>query len=284
MSVRLRVGIWSVIWLILVGSASVATHTLSARSLNAPARASGTIPPPQSVVFLPLLFTSEAPRVVDVIPIDGNPVDRPAVINPDLNLAVRGYVTTTAHLGLVDYGGATDVNAPQLANLFSPPRLPTFTVVFQVYDWDWGCGSDGCRGAPIASPPVTLLAMQTAPGEPIHLPYRRPDIFNGVYVAMVLYADENRITLAYTRHDTPARGYLIHLEELAVDAAIVARYRAMNEAGRAFLPALRNDELVGHARGDTVKVAVRDTGSFMDPRSRKDWWQGVGGITHTIDQ
>ena len=25
---------------------------------------------------------------------------------------------------------------------------------------------------------------------------------------------------------------------------------------------------------DDLVVAIRDTGTFMDPRSRKDWWQG----------
>jgi hypothetical protein len=28
------------------------------------------------------------------------------------------------------------------------------------------------------------------------------------------------------------------------------------------------------AVGSEIQVAVRDTGSFMDPRSRNDWWQG----------
>ena len=31
---------------------------------------------------------------------------------------------------------------------------------------------------------------------------------------------------------------------------------------------------VGRARGNEIQVAIRDTGRFMDPRTRKDWWQG----------
>jgi hypothetical protein len=30
---------------------------------------------------------------------------------------------------------------------------------------------------------------------------------------------------------------------------------------------------LGTSRSDTVLLAMRDKGSFMDPRSRKDWWQ-----------
>jgi hypothetical protein len=35
--------------------------------------------------------------------------------HPDMNLAIRGYVPTTAGLGLVDYAGSLDPNAPQYA-------------------------------------------------------------------------------------------------------------------------------------------------------------------------
>ena len=38
------------------------------------------------------------------------------------------------------------------------------------------------------------------------------------------------------------------------------------------LPALRAEQAFGRARGDEIMVSIRDTGSFMDPRSRKDWW------------
>lgn len=31
---------------------------------------------------------------------------------------------------------------------------------------------------------------------------------------------------------------------------------------------------IGTAIGNELGVAIRDTGSLMDPRSRKDWWQG----------
>jgi len=39
------------------------------------------------------------------------------------------------------------------------------------------------------------------------------------------------------------------------------------------LPALRNNQALGQALGFEIKVAIRDAGSFMDPRSQKDWWR-----------
>jgi hypothetical protein len=59
-----------------------------------------------------------------------------------------------------------------------------------------------------------------------------------------------------------------------VDPNLLALYRQADAAGRASLPALRNGQPLGTASGGQVLVAIRDCGSFLDPRSRKDWWQG----------
>jgi hypothetical protein len=40
------------------------------------------------------------------------------------------------------------------------------------------------------------------------------------------------------------------------------------------LPALFADQGIGRAITTELGVAIRDTGSFMDPRSREDWWRG----------
>ncbi len=94
---------------------------------------------------------------------------------------------------------------------------------------------------------------------------------------MVLYAEPERITLAYTRDDSPAVGYLVHIENVAVAPELVALYQQLDAAGRRQLPGLRNEEPLGVASGDVLKVAVRDTGAFMDPRSCKDWWMDYMG-------
>lgn len=242
----------------------------------------GTLPigPP---VYLPVIANQVPPtptppptptRVFAIVPVVPPPVDRPAATNPDLNLAIRGYVSITAALTLIDVGGDTDLNAPQLAAIFEPPRLPTFARTHQVYDWDWACGADGCRGQPLTNPAVTLVAVATTPGEALYIPSRTPEIYGGGYRALVLYATATQITLTYTRQDTPAVGYLVHLDGLAVDPALVALYEAQNASGRTSLPALHNNERLGSALADTIRIAIRDTGSFMDPRSRKDWWVG----------
>jgi hypothetical protein len=250
---------------------------LSHRSTLAqdPPNPPGTVPP---LLYLPLVSIGQLPpptATFAAVPVDGRADNRPAALHGDLNLALRGYTPTVAALTLIDLGGDTDPDAPQLDGLFNPMRAPTITAVFQVHEWDWGCGPDGCRGPPLADWEVTLIEVTTAPNEPLHLPWRAPQIYAGGYRAMVLYAEPTRLTLVYTRRDGADHGYVVHLEDLQVDAGLLAIYEGLNAAGRSHLPALTNGERLGYASPTgTVKIAIRDTGQFMDPRSRKDWWMG----------
>ncbi len=232
-------------------------------------------------LFLPAIFYLQPPacdpipgQSYEAIPIMGQPTTSPAAEqHPDINaLAVRGYVLTNAPKTLVDYGGEADPAAPQLYTLFLDNRVPQLPNVYQVYDWNWATNS---RGGLIATWPVTLLGMGTARGEVLRLPFRNaPDIYRGVYWALVLYASTERITFVYTRLDTVAQGYTIHVEGLCVEPGLLSLYQQQNAAGRWSLPALKFQQPFGRANGAELKVAIRDNGSFMDPRSRKDWWQG----------
>ena len=237
--------------------------------------ATPTSPPTSTATATPT--ATLVPRIYESVPVASGAIGVPAAESPDINLALRGYTPTVAYLGLVNYNGDTDPNAPQMDDLFTPARLPTFLAAYQVYDWNWSCNPPaGCRGAPINDYLVTLIAMGTTPGEAIAIPSRGPQIYAGGFKAMVLYATPQRITLTYTRDDTPAVGYLIHLEDISVAPELVALYEQLDREGRQRLPALRNGEVLGLA-GANLKVAVRDTGQFMDPRACKDWWMHYMG-------
>lgn len=228
--------------------------------------------------FLALIQASK-PRTTTgasytAIPIPPPPTDRPAAKHGDLNLGLRGYTATSAPLNLQDYNGDLDGGAPQMPGIFADNRTPRFTSVHRVNDWNWDCGTDGCRGNPLTDFPVTLLGLATQPGELLAAPRRAAEIYGGGYVAVVLYAEAARLTLKYTREDNVVWGYTVHFEKLTVDAKLVELYRQADAAGRAQLPALKNGQPLGLASGDEVLVAIRDCGKFMDPRSRKDWWQG----------
>ena len=202
--------------------------------------------------------------------VDGPATSRPAEDHADLNLALRGYEVTDAYRGLgIIEGGADDPQAPQLCTLFADRRTPDFARVYQVHKWDWGCN---CRGGLMTDPHATLAAWKVAPGEVLYLPDSGYDIGGG-YEALVLYASEERITLKYTLEDDVVSGYTIHVEDVCVEPSLLALYRAWDEAGRGELPALLGGQPFGRALGTEIRVAIRDNGSFLDPRSRRDWWQ-----------
>lgn len=204
------------------------------------------------------------------LPIVGPPTDRPADAHGDINLALRGYSKTDSTVGLIDMGGPTDNRAPQLAGLFADNRTGVFTNVYRVNHWDWGSNS---RGGPIDDYKVTLAGLRVEPGETIHVPGAGYDIGQGNQV-LVLYATQERITLKYTGEDTAATGYAIHVEGICTEPSLLTLYERMNSEGRGHLPALRAGQAFGRAIGEEIRVAIRDTGRFMDPRVRKDWWAG----------
>jgi uncharacterized protein YraI len=216
-----------------------------------------------------------------LLPRDGPASDRPDREHGDLNLGLRGYGVTDAPASLVDYNGASDGNAPQFSGMFQPNRMATIQSTYRVNLWVFEsdkCNGapNGCRGSAITDWPVTMIGLATNPGESISIPSRAPEIGPG-YQALVLYADTTRITLNYTRQDNISYGYVVYIENVCVDPNLLALYRAQNDANgwrsSTSLPALRNGQPLGTAAGGEVRVAIRDTATFLDPRSRKDWWQ-----------
>jgi len=231
-------------------------------------------PPADQAPAPPPACPATSDAAFDTIPVDSPPADHPDSIHGDLNLGVRGWSPVDAVLGIVDIDGPTDSDPPQLATIFGDGRLPAFTSAYQVYDWNWGCSAHGCRGELMTHREVLLLGLGTNTDEPLSIPDRDPQIYGGGYKALVLYAEANRITLGYTREDSVANGYAVHIENLCVNPNLLSAYQHANAAGRGALPALRDHETLGTASGGEIRVSVRDRGMFLDPRARKDWWRG----------
>lgn len=221
--------------------------------------------------------------VFDVVPIEGGYYKGNALTdeNADFRLSILGYAPASASLGLVEYGGPTDPNAPKFNGMFEPNRTPAIRAAYQVYGWNWADSGPnpippyGTRAALNTSWPAHVIDLVTTPGETIQIPERSVVIWSGGNVALVLYAAETEVTFAYTRNDS-VLGYVVHMLNLCVNPALVAAYRAqLSVAGKratGSLPALKVGQTLGTARGGWVTAAIRDTGAYMDPRSRKDWW------------
>lgn len=216
----------------------------------------------------------------DLVPIEGPVYKNNALTdeNADLRLSVLGYAASNASLALVDYNGATDSDPPKLGGVFEPNRAPAFVAGYKRLNWVWSEAAQPPYGAPSGVNDdwdVSVIDFGATPGEAIFAPERGSVIWGSGVVALVLFASERELTLAYTRQDSVSAGYVVHMANFCVDANLVAAYRAqLNEGRRATgqLPGVRNNQLVGVAQGYALTIAIRDRGAFLDPRSRKDWW------------
>lgn len=218
---------------------------------------------------------------------------RPAAEHADKNIELRGYTLNDdpyVEHGLVDYGSDDDTQPPQLATLFDPPRVPAFPTVYRIHQWDWAPSpAPGAREGPIQDYPVTALGMETAWGEPVHVPQSGYSIGGDPAMeVLVLYADEDTVTLRYTRDDSSApAGYTLHIDNVCTDPNLLALYDQLDDPNgpryvytppgqRPYtypLPNLAESQLLGTGRGEEMVVSIADTGSFQDPRSMNEWWQ-----------
>ena len=226
-----------------------------------------------------------------------NPV-RPAVLHADKNLDLRSYTVNTSssfRRELVDYGSDDPTQPPQLATAFSPTRVPQFANFYRVNNWNWAPSPDpGTQGAPITNWPVTAIGFAVPAGEVIRVPSSGYSIGGGMEV-IVLYADENSVTLRYAREDSAgAPGYTVHIDGFCTDPNLLAlynqldaangpRYQYVPPANRPYsydLPNLPAGKPVGVAGQGELVLALVDSGGFMDTRSCNEWWQirpGYGG-------
>ena len=220
-----------------------------------------------------------------------NPV-RPAYDHADKNIALRSY-TLNGDSGLkrelVDYGSDDPTQPPQFATLFSPNQVPPFSGFYQVHQWNWSPSpTPGVRAEPISQPPVTGMGFALEAGTALHAPSSGYDIGGGVEV-LVLYADEDTVTLHYTREDSAARGYTLHIDQICTDVNLLALYNSLDRPdGPRYqfpssgydLPTLPAGQVFGTTSNRDMVIAIADTGAYQDPRSCNEWWQirpGYGG-------
>lgn len=200
--------------------------------------------------------------------IEGNNPD--GATNSDMNITLRGYQEVNQAHQLVDYGGDTDPNMPPVLGTFFT-HIPSIVKTYQVHQWDYTAGKP--KPELETAWPVNVIGLYTTPGEPL-VGLKAGREIGGGYILTVVYAAPTTITFSYSDDES---GYPIYLDNLCVDPNLLALYNKQNAAGRHDMPAIRTGEVFGYGNGSDVRIAIRDTGSWMDPRSRKDWWQGFSG-------
>lgn len=223
----------------------------------APTEAPDTAEPAPPAADVPRVTTSN--NSYALIPLEGERDSRPADVHADLNLTLREPEPIPAELELIDEPGAAAPDPPRFSGILEPK----FVATYAVHQWDLGCN---CAG--VLEEEVALVGIATTPGEPVYIPRRNQDIFQGKYYAVVLYATEDSLTFVYAREGTVANAYTVHYQGLQTDPNLLKLYR---ESQGNELPGLTLDTPVGIATDELI-VAIRDRGQFMDVRSTKDWW------------
>jgi hypothetical protein len=200
----------------------------------------------------------------ELIPIEGERESRPPEEHGDLNLKLREPQPADFEPTLVDIpGSGIDPDAPKLSAVFEPDFVQTYAI----HDWDWDSNS---KGNLIDDGSAVLVGIKTKPGESIFIPQTDRDIYDGKYVAVVLYAAEDQLTFLYARAGSVVKGYTVHYLGLQTDPNLVKLFQ---ESEGSQLPGLTLDTPVGVAAGDELIVAMRDNGKFLDARSQRDWWE-----------
>lgn len=190
-----------------------------------------------------------------------------ANIHPDINIKLRGFEKTDGTMNVIDLGSlSTDVDPkhPNIDTLFDDPLKHAIVGLYNVGVWEG-------KNTGIYTDWVHLVGFSVFPTDNIKVPTSGYDLGCGFEV-MVLFADENSITIKYTLDDNMVSGYGIHILGIKVREDIVAKYKAADLAGRKELPVLRAGEIMGQPAEAAIWVSVRDTGAFLDPRSCQDFW------------
>lgn len=226
-----------------------------------------------------------------------NPV-RPAWNHADKNISLRSYnLNTSETKALFSY--VSDPNEgnkpPQLGTMFNPDRATNAAAnisnVYRINGWNWqNPPLPGTRGSEVTNPGVTVLGLRTTPGDILQVPVSGYTI-GGAPTQMeviVIYADADTVVLHYTREDSAAKGYTVHVDNICTDPNLLTLYTTLDNATRNTyhggpdatldydLVTLTEQQTFGTAHFDEIRIAIVDTGAYLDPRSCWEFWHWVG--------
>lgn len=157
-----------------------------------------------------------------------------------------------------------DRQAPQLSTLVQGNTRPKIVETYQIAGTNRPNHDTPAKFA-------NLVSFHTQ-GQPVVAPFARREIGPN-QAAIVLHADKNSLVLKYTGEDEIVTGYTFHMENIEVNPGLLAYYQDLNKKGRGQLPVVAPGQELGYAKNDALQVAIRDTGTFMDPRWLEDWWR-----------
>ncbi|MDW7991074.1 MAG: hypothetical protein RMK65_02815 [Anaerolineae bacterium] len=277
---------WVLIFLIGLLAAAIGWPVGRPAAAEVPVPSATSPADEQHLVYLPLVF--KAPDACEPIPgvsyitlsvVEGyEPGKPPPERNPDYRLSLLGYYPVNEYRGLVYYAQSNDPNIPpQFTTLLEDQPTPPIVNTYQAHGWDWS-DHRPIYPAPWTWPPVSVLGLRTAPKAIVRVPDSSyvpgTDCGDGGCDALVLYASRWEVTLRYAREDDLFPGYTVYIVGICAEPSLQTLYEQMNAQGRSKLPAVRGGQPIGRAWGSEIAIAIRDNGSFIDPRDCDSFWKG----------
>lgn len=190
-------------------------------------------------------------------------------VNPDYLIIlelIEQYSPTD--LQLQDFYHPVDGLAPQLTGLIKNSPYPAISNIY------WLSGHQRPAFADLPSNYVPVTGFTISPGQQVMVPPSGYDISGG-YTAMIVHLDDNSIVLKYTSSDNIVDGYTIYLEGINPSPELKGLYNQAIATGRSHLVAVDAFQALGTAYGEEIIVAIRDKGTFWDPRWKQDWWDKI---------
>ncbi len=204
-----------------------------------------------------------------------NKLQPPYEENPELNLRLRGWGEVNESTDLQSrHGnnyGLDPIMPPQYSSLYNGP-VPQIAKTYVVYAWDF---VNKKSLAPEVSTPnfkVHMIGLSATNGQALY-GLKAGKTIDGTNVFLVLYATKNEIVFTHSDEDNIEDGYLYYFEDICVDPNLLTEYKNdSSEERRGHLPVIKTGQIFGYAANTDPKTSVRDTGSFVDPRAKEDWW------------
>lgn len=199
--------------------------------------------------------------------------------SPETNVALRGYFEVQESTSLVsrngDMSGLDPNMPPQISTLFTN-HYPKIAKTYRINNWNYEANKPIPGESATPAWKVHIIGMQATPGEPL-VGLKAGRTVDGSHVFLVMYAEKNFIMLVHSNEDTwdeyGPSGYPFYFMEICVDPNLLALYQKTNAEGRNELPGVAMGQVFGYAKTNEVKMTLRDTMSFMDPRYKEDWWE-----------
>lgn len=190
--------------------------------------------------------------------------------DPNLNPKRGGWTPVNADHSLCDNpinAGYDPGSKPFLGNIVSGLDTNPVCNPYRVNIAE-NKNNNFCPGDPAD---VSMCGFAASPSTPVHAPNTCQSPW------YVLYADEGFITMVVNGADCIGgdcdEGYGVHIDGLIVNKDLLTLYRKDDAEGRNRLPIVNANDVIGTVdTGGEVRVTIRDTGSYMDPRTLRDWW------------